>query len=101
MTESILLPTNGAIIVPSSVNGTQNGTDKSKEGVQQKSKPIDTGHSHEPPDGGFGWIVMIAAFTCNGILFGIINCYCVIYSSIQRQLTEKGDTEASSKAGEF
>jgi hypothetical protein len=104
MTETILLPsnTNSAIIVTNSVaNGLQNGSEKSKE-AQQKIKEIDTGHGqHEPPDGGYGWLVMIAAFFCNGILFGIINTYCVVYLSLQRQLTELGDSEASSKAGQF
>lgn len=54
----------------------------------------------EPPDGGFrAYLVMICAFLCNGILFGIINTYSVIYLSLQRQLNESGDQEASSKAG--
>lgn len=54
---------------------------------------------HEPPDGGFyAYLVMICAFMCNGILFGIINTYSVIYLSLQRQLKESGDELASSKA---
>jgi hypothetical protein len=55
--------------------------------------------AHEPPDGGFrGYLVMICAFMCNGILFGIINSYSVVYLSLQRQLEESGDPLASSKA---
>ena len=54
---------------------------------------------HEVPDGGIrGYSVMICAFMCNGILFGIINTYSVIYLSLQRQLKESGDELASSKA---
>jgi MCP family monocarboxylic acid transporter-like MFS transporter 10 len=54
---------------------------------------------HEIPDGGLrGYSVMICAFMCNGILFGIINTYSVIYLSLQRQLKESGDELASSKA---
>jgi len=54
---------------------------------------------YEPPDGSFrGYAVMISAFMCNGILFGIINTYSVIYLSLQRQLKESGDELASSKA---
>lgn len=53
----------------------------------------------EPPDGGArAYLVMVCAFLCNGILFGIINCYSVIYLSLQRQLKESGDEAASSKA---
>lgn len=56
----------------------------------------------EPPDGGArAWLVMISAFLCNGILFGVINTYSVIYMKLQSQLTENGDPDASSKAGEF
>lgn len=57
---------------------------------------------HDPPDGGTrAWLVMVGAFLCNGVLFGVINTYSVIYLSLQKQLHDLGDTEASSKAGEF
>ncbi|XP_053662553.1 monocarboxylate transporter 10 [Anopheles marshallii] len=53
----------------------------------------------EPPDGGTrAWLVMIGAFLCNGVLFGVINTYSVVYLSLQKQLQEIGDNEASSKA---
>lgn len=53
----------------------------------------------EPPDGGLrGWMVMVSAFLCNGVLFGIINTYSVIHSYLQQQLSDMQDTEASSKA---
>ncbi|XP_055853942.1 monocarboxylate transporter 10 isoform X2 [Episyrphus balteatus] len=53
----------------------------------------------EPPDGGArAWLVMISAFLCNGVIFGIINTYSVLHSFLQDKLTEQHDTEASSKA---
>lgn len=53
----------------------------------------------EPPDGGFrAYLVMISAFMCNGILFGIINTYSVIYISLQDSLEKSGDAAASGKA---
>ena len=94
MTETVLLQnsTPNAIIVPSSQI---NGLDKSKEAIKDDQ-------DHIPPDGGSrAWIVMVSAFLCNGILFGIINTYSVVYMSLQRQLKEKGDEGASSKAGKF
>jgi hypothetical protein len=52
-----------------------------------------------PPDGGTrAWLVMIASFLCNGILFGVINTYSVIYVDLQKKLEDKGVAEASSKA---
>lgn len=95
MTETGLLQnaTPNAIIVPKSqVNGL---TDKSKDAASDQEP-------HIPPDGGSrAWVVMVSAFLCNGILFGIINTYSVVYMSLQRQLKEQGDEGASSKAGEL
>lgn len=55
----------------------------------------------EPPDGTWrGWVIMLSAFLCNGVIFGIINTYSVIYLRLQNQLEASGDKEASSKAGE-
>lgn len=55
-----------------------------------------------PPDGGFrAWMILIGSFTINGLLFSIINTYSLIYSELQKRLTEAGETEVSSKAGKI
>lgn len=55
-----------------------------------------------PPDGGTrAWLVMIASFLCNGILFGVINTYSVIYVDLQKKLEDNGVAEASSKACKY
>lgn len=55
-----------------------------------------------PPDGGTrAWCVMVSAFLCNSILFGIINTCGTIYLQLQEGLELTGDSEASSKAGKF
>lgn len=55
----------------------------------------------EPPDGGArAIVVMISAFLCNSILFGVINTYGTVYLTLHRNLQSDGDAEASSKAGE-
>lgn len=55
-----------------------------------------------PPDGGSrAYLVMVSAFLCNGILFGIINTYSVVYLSLQKQLSASNDEAASSKAGKL
>ncbi|XP_048505543.1 monocarboxylate transporter 10 isoform X2 [Athalia rosae] len=83
--------------------------------ASKKKDPEDPGHGdilspeyllatnnasrHEPPDGGVrAWSVMVASFFINGVLFGIINAYSVVYIKLQAGLQETGDTEASSKA---
>lgn len=55
--------------------------------------------SMEPPDGGArAWSVMVAAFLCNSIIFGIINVYGPIFTKLFENLKASGDLEASSKA---
>ncbi|XP_055701744.1 monocarboxylate transporter 10 isoform X2 [Phlebotomus papatasi] len=53
----------------------------------------------EPPDGGTrAWLIVISSFFCNGIIFGVINTYSVIYVRLQEELKARGDPEASSKS---
>ena len=59
-------------------------------------------HGKEPPDGGMrAWLVMVSAFLCNGVIFGIINTYGVIHSLLTDRLEAQGDKDASSKAGKI
>lgn len=66
---------------------------------QPSSKGEEAG-AVSPPDGGArAWIVMVGAFLCNGILFGVINTYSVIYMDLRKKLEAQGETDTSSKAG--
>lgn len=74
---------------------------ESKLNGGDKEKGDDDGLSDEPPDGGTRAIlVMISAFVCVGLIFGVINTYSVIYVKIQENLVQNKVEEASSKAGE-
>lgn len=56
--------------------------------------------SMEPPDGGTrAWLVMFASFFCNGILFGVINSYGVLYSELHDNLQRRNVNNAAGKAG--
>ncbi|XP_030559435.1 monocarboxylate transporter 10 [Drosophila novamexicana] len=56
-------------------------------------------HGKEPPDGGArAWLVMVSAFLCNGVIFGLINTYGVLHKLLTERLTAQGDAEANSKA---
>lgn len=44
----------------------------------------------EPPEGGWGWVVMLASMWCNGAVFGIQNSCGVLF---KRMLTKFGDPE--------
>ncbi|KAL7730289.1 hypothetical protein ACLKA6_016542 [Drosophila palustris] len=73
-------------------------------GVQQSSEHIEAPccrdiHGKEPPDGGArAWLVMVSAFLCNGVIFGLINTYGVLHKLLTERLTSQGDAEANSKA---
>lgn len=85
MTESLVPNGNHVVVVPANRD--------------KKYELQDDEHVHEPPDGGFrAYLVMICAFLCNGILFGIINTYSVIFMSLQKQLELNGEEGSSSKA---
>lgn len=58
-----------------------------------------TQQSFEPPDGGArAWCVMVSAFFCNSIIFGIINTCGTVYIKLFEYLTENGVADAASKA---
>ncbi|XP_067404364.1 monocarboxylate transporter 8 [Emydura macquarii macquarii] len=50
------------------------------------------GPGFQPPEGGFGWIVVFAATWCNGSIFGIQNSFGILYVMLQSDL-RGGKTE--------
>lgn len=56
-------------------------------------------HPPLPPDGGLhAWFIVFASFLTNGIVFGIHNCYGIIYLRLRTQLEQAGVSEAALKA---
>ena len=55
--------------------------------------------SFSPPDGGLlAWFIVIASFLTNGIIFGIHNCYGILYVHLKSQLEQHGIEGAATKA---
>lgn len=51
-------------------------------------------------DGGYrAWLIVLSSFLCNGLIFGVINSYSLIYLRLQKTLEDNGDPDSSSKAG--
>ena len=46
---------------------------ESKGNLQEQSSEAAADPEFEPPEGGWGWVVMLAAMWCNGAVFGIQN----------------------------
>lgn len=58
--------------------------------------------SRQPADGGSrAWVIMLASFFCNGILFGVINSYGVLYKELYDNLQKRNVTNASGQAGKY
>lgn len=62
--------------------------------------------SHEtqrgPPDGGIrAYAVMVGSFLTNGLLFGVINSYSVIYTVLEKQLKDEGVHNSESQACKY
>lgn len=45
--------------------------------------------------------VVVGSFLINGLLFGVINSYSVIYTVLQQQLNEQGIENSESRAGKL
>lgn len=55
-----------------------------------------------PPDGGVrAYAVIVGAFLTNGIVFGVINSYSVIYSFLVKRLEQEGVSNVESRACKF
>lgn len=54
----------------------------------------------EPPEGGWGWVVMLAAMWCNGAVFGIQNSCGVLFVSMLRLFGSSEDKQLVFKTGE-
>ncbi|XP_045476771.1 monocarboxylate transporter 10 isoform X2 [Harmonia axyridis] len=83
-------------------------TANNSSGDKCKIKIIQNGASEKkdyydeftPPDGGArSWLVMLGSFFCNGILFGVINSYSILYESFHDNLKKQNVTDPTSKAG--
>lgn len=91
---------NGDVNATNSIN-LKNGSTKIVCDFDMNSNHLNESASKAPPDGGTrAWCVVISAFLCNSIMFGIINTYgSTIGQKINEDLKENNIPEASSKAG--
>lgn len=52
------------------------------------------------PEGGWGWVVMLAAMWCNGSVFGIQNAFGILFLSLLREFGSEEDDDLRFKTGE-
>ncbi|XP_051951454.1 monocarboxylate transporter 10-like [Xyrauchen texanus] len=47
----------------------------------------------EPPEGGWGWVVMLASMWCNGSVFGIQNAFGILFLSLLKEFGSEKDED--------
>ncbi|KAL1770443.1 monocarboxylate transporter 10 [Sigmodon hispidus] len=69
--------------------GPLDGSDVTTEKVEVELSRSTGDEAPVPPEGGWGWLVMLAAMWCNGSVFGIQNSYGVLFVFMQNTFGAK------------
>ncbi|XP_056619910.1 monocarboxylate transporter 10 [Triplophysa dalaica] len=56
---------------------------------EEKATPAE----FEPPEGGWGWVVMLAAMWCNGSVFGIQNAFGILFVYLLKEFGSEDDED--------
>lgn len=79
--------------------GPSDGSDVAAEKVEVELSRSTGDEPPVPPEGGWGWVVMLAAMWCNGSVFGIQNAYGVLFVSMQDTFGAKDSDNMAFKTG--
>ncbi|MEJ1286719.1 hypothetical protein NN561_017727 [Cricetulus griseus] len=79
--------------------GPSDGPDVAAEKVEVELSRSTGDESPVPPEGGWGWLVMLAAMWCNGSVFGIQNAYGVLFVSMKDTFRAKDGDNMAFKTG--
>ncbi|XP_006157065.2 monocarboxylate transporter 10 [Tupaia chinensis] len=71
--------------------GPSDGSEAAAEKVEVELAGSAGAEPREPPEGGWGWLVMLAAMWCNGSVFGIQNACGVLFVSMLKTFGSKDD----------
>lgn len=76
----------------------ENGESK---GTTTEKIPEGDTKEFEHPEGGWGWVVMLAAMWCNGSVFGIQNSFGILYVSLLKEFGSPDDEDLRFKTGQI
>lgn len=100
MTENLYDATKGTIsTVPTeedekkAVERRLNEEEKKENGDSKLKVPETAEKEFEPPEGGWGWVVMLAAMWCNGSVFGIQNAFGILFVSLLKEFGSENDED--------
>lgn len=77
--------------------GPSDASDVAAEKVEVELRRSTGNEPPVPPEGGWGWLVMLAAMWCNGSVFGIQNAYGVLFVSMLDTFSAKDDENMAFK----
>lgn len=67
--------------------------EEKKENGESTIKVPETAEEFQHPEGGWGWVVMLAAMWCNGSVFGIQNSFGILFVSLLNQFGSENDED--------
>ncbi|XP_044147735.1 monocarboxylate transporter 10 [Bufo gargarizans] len=72
-----------------------NVEEKKENGEWSEDKKLEVSEGTElaPPEGGWGWVVMLSAMWCNGSVFGIQNACGVLFLSLLKEFGSANDPQ--------
>ena len=75
--------------------------DNTSDTHSDKTSTMQT-HQPQPPDGGFwAWLVLVGCFLVNGIIFGIINTFGILFVQLKQDMEAAGVEDAATKCGKL
>lgn len=72
---------------------------KKENGVDRESQRAAAEPEFEHPEGGWGWVVMLASMWCNGSVFGIQNAFGILFMSLLKEFGSETDEDLRFRTG--
>ncbi|TUG71444.1 Monocarboxylate transporter 10 [Bagarius yarrelli] len=60
---------------------------------------LETQSEFKHPEGGWGWVVMLASMWCNGSVFGIQNAFGILFVSLLKEFGSEDDDDLRFRTG--
>lgn len=76
------------------------GLKRPEEAGQEPQRPAAAEEAASPPEGGWGWVVMLASMWCNGAVFGIQNSCGVLFKAMLAEFGDPSDKQLVFRTGE-
>lgn len=86
-------PTEERLIEPEEVKQENGGDGEGQRAAVEKQPEF------VHPEGGWGWVVMLASMWCNGSVFGIQNAFGILFVSLLKEFGSENDEDLRFRTG--